>query len=77
MSNIPDLSTHLSSTRILISMFLMLSSNRAPAKLPHVKCNPCLFPSLNLHFKHQVTNNVPLGMAIKPVIYTLSTEYAF
>lgn len=77
MSNIPNLSTHLSSTRILISMFLMLSSNRAPANLSHVKCNPCLFPSLNLYFKHQVTNNFPLGMAIKPVIYTLSTEYAF
>lgn len=77
MSNIPDLSTHLPSTRILVSMFLMLSSNRTPAKLSHVKCNPSLFPSLNLHFKHQVTDYFPLGMTIKPVIYTLSTEYAF
>lgn len=78
MQNISYLSTHLSSTRILISMFLMLSPKRAPATLPHVKCNPGLFPSLNLqclinlNFKLWVTDNFPLGMTLKPVIHIVN-----
>lgn len=72
-AKIPDISPHLS-IRVLISMFLMLSSNRAPAKLFHRKCSLGLFPSLNL--QHQVTDNFPLGMTIKPVIHSLSKEYA-